>query len=574
MLSLKTETKRLFFITILLFCVHGFFDALILVSLPKIFAQLDMSFIPTNSKDKNISYHEVYFFIGYVVAGYSLGILISYLIPKLCGIFLADLSDYTFHSIGAAGLPYLNSVGDHIIVRNLFPEVQRVSSVFAVYIRLIYKTITLCALGFVFINLLNSDTLIIMTFLVAIFGLVFLMFYPSLKSRGSEISHINASRLKTVESLVSNFQEILVRSAFKTVKRTFYFDTLKLGNIQAYIQFISSIPKQLMEMLGLISLAVFILIQQNDPLDTNVSTESLGIASVIMIGLYKLIPILNTFYVGASKIGSDRAALKSLKTLQNYRSKMPISIDQESSPDHYQIKYIDISRFEIRHTGNSEEQITFKLSIDPMRIKKGDIVTIQGPSGSGKSTFLTALIGLNRSSFDHIKYITSSNQTITDSPYHFGIISIVPQTSFVISGTIKDNLLFGIGVSETEVTDQMMLRALDLLQFQRETHDTRIDLLNSEVGSNGDLLSGGQKQRLVLARAFLQNSEILILDEATSGMDSTLEVTVLQNLLKHRRDKITILTSHNNSSLNFCNKIISIADGVASIKDYKPKGKA
>ena len=83
----------------------------------------------------------------------------------------------------------------------------------------------------------------------------------------------------------------------------------------------------------------------------------------------------------------------------------------------------------------------------------------------------------------------------------------------------------------------------------------------TQVGENGVKLSGGQKQRIGIARGIFKNSDLLILDEATSGLDNETEKIILKNILKMNNEITVIMISHRNTSLDYCNKIFNLDKG-------------
>ena len=128
---------------------------------------------------------------------------------------------------------------------------------------------------------------------------------------------------------------------------------------------------------------------------------------------------------------------------------------------------------------------------------------------------------------------------------------------------IKDNILFG--EKENNERYQSILKDMDI-------DDLESDLSNNSeyrLGDSGSLISGGQRQRIGLARALYREPEILIIDEGTNALDRTTELKVLNNLHQIMRGKTIIFIAHNESSLEFCNKIIYIENQNLEIRDNR-----
>ena len=135
-------------------------------------------------------------------------------------------------------------------------------------------------------------------------------------------------------------------------------------------------------------------------------------------------------------------------------------------------------------------------------------------------------------------------------------IGIVPQDTFLFSGTIEENIKYG---NRTATTEEVIDAAK-----QANAHVFIEKLSNgflTEIGERGVKLSGGQKQRIAIARAILENPEILILDEATSALDNESEKLVQDALEKLMKDKTSFVIAHRLSTVISCDKIIVLQAG-------------
>ena len=138
------------------------------------------------------------------------------------------------------------------------------------------------------------------------------------------------------------------------------------------------------------------------------------------------------------------------------------------------------------------------------------------------------------------------------------IISIVPQRINLLDDTIKNNILYARKFSSERNIEERInsLRDVCLLDYVNKKERG----WDSIVGENGAKLSGGQIQRLGIARALFKKPQILILDEATSGLDKETEEKLLSNLINFRPKLTIIIISHNKSILKICNKVYKIFD--------------
>ncbi|WP_251943823.1 ABC transporter ATP-binding protein [Staphylococcus sp. Marseille-Q5304] len=190
-------------------------------------------------------------------------------------------------------------------------------------------------------------------------------------------------------------------------------------------------------------------------------------------------------------------------------------------------------------------------------VYKGRSLTIIGPSGSGKTTLLNIL--------EKFYNVTSGNITIDGVDINQinthslrKNIGLVSQDIPIISGTIKDNLLYGL--CEETITNDKIHKCLDF-SILNKLVTNRIDNINSYVGESGNILSGGEKQRINLARLFLKNPSIILLDEATSNLDNESKSAILKSILELTRNKTTLKITHNVQELHETEEILFIENG-------------
>ncbi|MBP6322502.1 MAG: ABC transporter ATP-binding protein [Fusobacteriaceae bacterium] len=202
-----------------------------------------------------------------------------------------------------------------------------------------------------------------------------------------------------------------------------------------------------------------------------------------------------------------------------------------------------------------EEEGKWILKDLNFKVNKGDVVALVGKSGSGKTT----LVGLIPRFYEvnkgciKINGTDVKNYSINEYRSHIGI---VPQETFLFSGTIAENLKFG----RDDVTEEEVIAAAKMAN----AYDFIIALekgFGTEVGERGVLLSGGQKQRIAIARALIQNPQIMILDEATSALDTESERLVQTALDKLMENRTTFVIAHRLSTIVNATKIVVMDDG-------------
>ena len=189
------------------------------------------------------------------------------------------------------------------------------------------------------------------------------------------------------------------------------------------------------------------------------------------------------------------------------------------------------------------------------KIEGGTKVGLVGVSGSGKTTFLNLI-----PRFFHLKNgsIFIDNQNINDINLNSlrKEISLVSQDVILFDDTIKANILYGNALASNEeiIKACKFAAAQDFVEKLPNKYETII-------GENGIKLSGGQKQRLSIARAILKNSSIILLDEATSSLDSESESVIQKAIENLTKNKTTIIIAHRLSTVMNCDKILVFENG-------------
>ncbi|MDM8279062.1 ABC transporter ATP-binding protein [Ligilactobacillus aviarius] len=194
-----------------------------------------------------------------------------------------------------------------------------------------------------------------------------------------------------------------------------------------------------------------------------------------------------------------------------------------------------------------------------LKFKAHKKTAIVGPSGVGKTTILSLIERFYEPNAGTIMIgnISSKDFTVSDWREHF---AAVLQDTSTITGTIKDNLLFGLNYNPS---DQEINRALENA-YLLDDINAMSKGVDTFIGEKGVKLSGGQKQRLQIARIFLKNPDILILDEATSSLDGMSEDYVEKALKNVMNDVTTIVVAHRLSTIIDADDIYFIDDGRVS----------
>ena len=200
---------------------------------------------------------------------------------------------------------------------------------------------------------------------------------------------------------------------------------------------------------------------------------------------------------------------------------------------------------------NNEKMVINNLSF---KIKGNSSVALVGESGSGKSTIIKLIMGLIKYHNGNILIDNNELSKINLNSF-YDHVTYISQDVPIFDGTLRENLVFDKRISDEEIIKVLKFVCLD--QFYEKLSDG----LDTELGEKGIRLSGGERQRVALARLFFDESKIIILDEATSGLDNITEKIVMENVLKYLKNKTLIIIAHRLETIKDVDTIYVLENG-------------
>ena len=276
-------------------------------------------------------------------------------------------------------------------------------------------------------------------------------------------------------------------------------------------------------------------------------TQNLTVGSVVALialieNAYTPIAIFNVLYV---QYKLDKASYKRFEEFLGLKDDDQLRNGNAINAD---VGEIAIKNLSFQY---GERKIIDDLSLS---IKKGEKIAFVGESGSGKSTLIKILLGLLKYNQGKVRLGDMELSGICLNNL-YDRVSYLSQDAPVFDGTIKENLVF-----EKKLSEEQMLGALSEVQLSHLVENLA-EGLNTEIGEKGTCLSGGEKQRLALARLWFEDSELVILDEATSAMDNLTEENVMKSVMQKMKDKTVIAIAHRLNSIVGFDRIILFREG-------------
>lgn len=277
-------------------------------------------------------------------------------------------------------------------------------------------------------------------------------------------------------------------------------------------------------------------------------TKSISVGSVVALitlvnNAYTPIAIFNVVYVQYKLERASFARFEEILDLPDDEQ-----LEQGRKPVQIQGK-IEVSNLAFGYQEQKSILHDLSLSIHP-----GEKIALVGESGSGKSTLVKILMGLLKYEKGSIKLDEMELREICLNEL-YGQTAYLSQDSPVFDGTVRENLVF-----DREVSDEKLYEALERVQLLSLVKSFE-EGLEHIVGERGTVLSGGEKQRLALARLLLQETKLVVLDEATSAMDNLTEEMVMTEILEALKDSTVIAIAHRLNSLSGFDRIVVFRKG-------------
>ncbi len=510
---------------------------------------IDGLLILLNLDLNNKSIYIFCFFIGVILIKNVILIVIKFKTAETLEKVYIEISERLFANIISKNYLYFTDLKQSIILKNL----REIPIEFKNYLD-VYLNYYVCILNIVIItiSLIFFDFKATFSILIYIFiatQIYKFFFFKKAKLWGKEGNILSGKIYTNIIDTLNLIHEIKLHNKNNFFMSKHLASVNNWSNLILKNKFISSIARPLFEIFLIIPLLFVVIISSN----SLISISILPILSVYLYAAFRTLPSLVNLNVSKIRQKNYLFAVDYLNEELNTNKKSYLIDNHEFEENKKKLNFqkkITLKKISFKFE-NSNKFLIKDLNLE---IQKYDFIGIKGESGIGKSTLIKIITGLIEPTEGKI-LIDEKLDFKNIKLQYMNSMSYVSQNLSLLNDTILNNVAFGKNVSD--IDEDEVWKALELASAEKfvKNLDKKLSFV---ISNNGQNLSGGQAQRIAIARALYQKPEIIILDEATNSLDSETEHNFNNDLLK-LKEKITIISiSHNESSLNYCDKIFEL----------------
>jgi ABC-type multidrug transport system fused ATPase/permease subunit len=457
-----------------------------------------------------------------------------------------DMRDELYHKILILPLSYYSQRKKGDIMSRITTDVQEIDVSIMHYLEIIFRDPITIIAYYVTLLVMSPQLTVFVTVLLPVTGYIIGTIGRNLRKESKVGQARFSGLLSVVEETISGLRIIKAFTAINFSDKRFQELNRNYSKMMVKVFRTRDLSGPMSEFLS--SVVIIIVLWYGGRLvlgDSGAISAAVFITYILIFS--QIIPPAKTFSTGYYSIQKGIASAERIFEILDAEE---VIVEKENP-----VRINDFrERIEYRNISFSYETEEVLSNIN-VEIPKGRIIALVGPSGGGKSTFVDLLPRF----YDPLQGgIFLDGTDIRD--YRIddlrSLMGIVTQESILFNDTVHNNIVFGMPnvTREDVIAAAKVANAHDFIIAMEEGYETNI-------GDRGTKLSGGQRQRLSIARAILRNPPILILDEATSSLDSESERLVQDALLTVMKDRTSIVIAHRLSTIKFADQIIVLEKG-------------
>ena len=479
---------------------------------------------------KNITRYFSYFFLATVRTG-----------------VMRDLRNKVFNKVVGLPISYFNEEKKGDIMSRMTNDVQEVEWTIMTSLEMMFRDPFSIVVYLITLVMISPELTLFVVLILPVSGYIVGSIGKSLKKTSDDGQEQMGGLVAMMEETISGLRIIKAFTAEKLTRFKFNNQNESYTQLMTKMYRKRDLASPVSEFLGVLILVFVIWYGGRLILNDDQSALSASQFIVYIVIFTQVIPPVKSFTVAIYNVQKGRASLDRIDKILLAENVITDPVSPESKTAFTdKVEYKDI-RFKYQ-----KDEVLKGVTLN---VNKGEMIALVGPSGSGKSTLadlLPRFYDINKGEIN-IDGISTKDIKVEELR---GLIGMVTQQSILFNDTIKGNILVGNpDASQIEIEEAAKVA---------NAHDFILNLpggYDYNVGDGGAKLSGGQKQRLSIARAILNNPPILILDEATSSLDTESEKLVQEALDKLMKSRTSIVIAHRLSTIVNADKIYVLEHG-------------
>lgn len=482
----------------------------------------------------------------------------SYMISKVELYVGRDLKNASFNHLQTLSFSYFNTNNVGYIHARVMSDTDRIGTLVSWRLMDLVWNLSYLIIVFVIMARIHLKLTLILMLLIPIAVLLIMYFQKHLVVLNRKIREINSLITANFNEGISGAKSIKTLVVEDTVQHDFEEDSREMQKVSIHATHYSALFVSTISIMS--SLALAVVLAQGGRLSQE-NLMAIGTLSVFMSYAIGMIDPIQAIVEVFSAMIQAQANIERFSTLMETKSDVADRLDvierygdtfhpkKENWEDlHGDIEFKDVSF----HYPDGEEMVLEHFNL---KVPQGQNVAIVGETGAGKSTLVNLVCRFFEPTSGQV-LIDGKDARDRSTLWLHSHIGYVLQTPHLFSGSVRDNMRYGA----PEATDEEIWQALELVKAS-EIVKKMGNGLDSDVGEGGDLLSTGEKQLLSFARAILANPAILVLDEATSSIDTMTEKAIQDAIQTVIKGRTSFMIAHRLSTVVDADVILVVRDG-------------